>query len=268
MSCRRPDFRQVAKVRLVRRYAAEAAVWPAGIVKREILCQTGLCFADVVVGLQIDRFVLGGAPRPLDKDVITPEALAVHADSDAVPLERRCKVGAGELATVVGVEDLPHTRMVDRLSDGIQTEICRQGIGCPPAGYLPAGPIDYGDQIDESLALRNVGDGGRPDLIRPVDGEIAQEEGVDLVPRVFLAGIRFPVERPDAHLGHQAGNPFSACLIALQSQRTPQHPRTRQTQTPDATRRFGASAPGPPATPAWAASKQSSTAVPATDSAG
>lgn len=45
-SCRRPDFRQVAKVSLIRRYAVEAAVWQAGVILGKELCQSCLGLRD------------------------------------------------------------------------------------------------------------------------------------------------------------------------------------------------------------------------------
>src|SRR5204863_9017474 len=49
---------------------------------------------------------LSTAPQPLDEDVVHAPALAVHADGDPVPLEGAGKVVAGELAALVGIEDL------------------------------------------------------------------------------------------------------------------------------------------------------------------
>ena len=41
-----------------------------------------------------------------DEDVVAPAAFAIHADTDAVRLELPGEFAAGELATLVGVEDL------------------------------------------------------------------------------------------------------------------------------------------------------------------
>ena len=78
-SCGYPDCWQVAKVGLLRRYAVKAAVRPAGVVEREVFRQSRLGLRHAVVGVQIDFFVLDGAPQALEKDVATPATLAVHA---------------------------------------------------------------------------------------------------------------------------------------------------------------------------------------------
>jgi hypothetical protein len=46
------------------------------------------------------------AGRPLNEHVVAPGALAVHADGDAARLQNVEELGAGELAALVGVEDL------------------------------------------------------------------------------------------------------------------------------------------------------------------
>lgn len=193
-SCCRPDFWQVAKVGLIRWYAAEAAVRPARVVEREVSFQPSLGLRNAVVGVQIDLVVLDRTPQALDKDVVAPAALAVHADLDAAILEQRGEVGAGELAALVGVEDFWRAIAVDRLPDGIQAEIRRQRVGDAPAEHLAAEPIHDGHQIDEAPAHRDIGDVSGPDLVRPVDGEVPQQIRIDLVPRPLLAGIRLPVD--------------------------------------------------------------------------
>jgi len=45
----------------------------------------------------MDLLVFDAAPQPLDEDVVTPGALAVHADGDAIAGERAGEVCAGEL---------------------------------------------------------------------------------------------------------------------------------------------------------------------------
>jgi len=42
---------------------------------------------DAVVGVQVDMLVLHRAPESLDKDVVHPSSLAVHADLDLVGLQ-------------------------------------------------------------------------------------------------------------------------------------------------------------------------------------
>ncbi len=72
-----------------------------GIVEVEI--QTDGCsgLAYRVVGLEIDLLVLHALPQPFHKHVVAPAALAIHADLDAVVVERVNEGGSGELAALI-----------------------------------------------------------------------------------------------------------------------------------------------------------------------
>src|SRR5439155_24550982 len=73
----------------------------------------------VVVRVQVDLLVFQRAPQSLDEDVVTPAALAVHADLHAAFLEPVDEVVAGKLRALVGGEDLrpavPMQRLVERV---------------------------------------------------------------------------------------------------------------------------------------------------------
>jgi len=56
--------------------------------------------------VQGDGLVCERAPRPLDKDIVHDPAAAIHGDADAGILERAGEGGTGELAALVGVENL------------------------------------------------------------------------------------------------------------------------------------------------------------------
>src|SRR5436190_18096136 len=58
-----------------------------------------------------DLLVFEAAPQPLDEDVIHTAPLPVHADRDSVVLQSASEVVAGELAALVGIEDLGPTVM-------------------------------------------------------------------------------------------------------------------------------------------------------------
>jgi len=78
----------------------------AGVVERQVLSDGLLGVRDRVVGAQIDLLVLDRFPQAFDEDVVAPAAFAVHADRDAVRLEQAGERFAGELAALVGVEDI------------------------------------------------------------------------------------------------------------------------------------------------------------------
>src|SRR5687768_8440583 len=57
---------------------------PPAVVKSGILADRSTGLSDTVVGFEKHLLVFDAAPEPLDKDVVTPRALAIHADRDLV----------------------------------------------------------------------------------------------------------------------------------------------------------------------------------------
>lgn len=98
--------RQRREVELIRGLGAERGVRAARVVELDEAPQPLPGIADRVVGTQVHLLVLDRAPQPLHEDVVSPGATPVHADGHAALLERIRERQAGELATLVGVEDL------------------------------------------------------------------------------------------------------------------------------------------------------------------
>src|SRR3954454_18182602 len=65
-----------------------------------------LGFCNTVVGPKVDLFVFDRTPNPLDEDVVAPGAFAVHADRNGVVPQQTGELDAGELASLVGIENL------------------------------------------------------------------------------------------------------------------------------------------------------------------
>ena len=59
---------------------------------------------DVVVGLQIHLLVFHTASQMLNKHIVQPPPLAIHADLNLLGLSHTDEFLAGELATLIGVE--------------------------------------------------------------------------------------------------------------------------------------------------------------------
>src|SRR3954453_18777890 len=78
----------------------------AAVVEAEIPADRGAGLGDRVVSSQVDLFVLDRSPEALDDDVVAPGTLAVHTDRDPVPGQHTGEDLAGELAALIGVEDL------------------------------------------------------------------------------------------------------------------------------------------------------------------
>src|SRR5438552_2473505 len=100
------DFDQ-ALVPYRHRGAVAVRLMRAGlIIEADPLADAGFRFAAIAVALEIDVLMLQRAPQPLDEDIVHPPAAAVHRDLDASLSERASEGRAGELAALVGVEDL------------------------------------------------------------------------------------------------------------------------------------------------------------------
>ena len=122
---------------------------------------------DGVVCVQIDLLVFEALPESFDEHVVPPTPFSVHADLDAVVRQEPRELLAGELAPLIGVEDLGAAILRNRLPHGLETEVRRQRIGEPPGQHPATRPIQDGEEIHEAPAHRNVGDIRCPDVIGP-----------------------------------------------------------------------------------------------------
>ena len=58
------------------------------------------------MGVQVHFFVLDRAPQSFDEHVVAPGASSIHRNRDIVPDQRTRERGAGELAALIGVENI------------------------------------------------------------------------------------------------------------------------------------------------------------------
>lgn len=82
-----------------------------------------VCLGYRVVGAQVHFFIFDGAPEPLHKHIVAPCAPAVHADDDGVVSQQAGERRAGELATLIRVEDLRFT-MAGQIPGFILLTLC------------------------------------------------------------------------------------------------------------------------------------------------
>src|SRR6202040_773930 len=102
---RSSTYPQALLVNLPRRAIAEALVLALVIVEAEPGADAGLGLGHRRIGVEVDFLVFEAAPQPLDEDVVHAAAFAIHADRDPTVLEQTGELGAGELATLVCVEN-------------------------------------------------------------------------------------------------------------------------------------------------------------------
>src|SRR5271166_2508600 len=146
---------------------AERLMKAALVVEGEVCADAGFRLAAVGIALQIDVLVFQRAPEAFDEDVVHPAAAPVHRDAHASLEQRAGEGGGGELAALVGVENL---RLAVSGQGFFQRSQAKRGVhrvGEPPGENGPARPVDDRDQIEEAPADRDVRYIGRPNLVRP-----------------------------------------------------------------------------------------------------
>ena len=89
--------------------------------------------------------------RPLPSmEMATPESLSTEVNSMA-----------GELAALVGVEDLGTAVALQGLCEGIGAEAGIKGVEEPPGEHAAGGPVHHRHQVQEALLDGNIGEVGR-----------------------------------------------------------------------------------------------------------
>jgi hypothetical protein len=140
------------------RAIAQALVLTLLVIEAEPGTDAGLGLGDAGIGVEIDLLVFEAAPQPFDEDVVHVAALAIHADRDPVVLQGAGEVVAGELAALVGIEDLGPTVQRERFLDGLDAELRAERIRQPPRQHGTAHPVHDHHQVEEALGHRDVGD--------------------------------------------------------------------------------------------------------------
>src|SRR6516225_4022691 len=120
---RSSTYPQAFVVNLARRVVAEALVLALFVIEAEPGANAGLCLGDTGIGMQVDLLILQTAPQPLDEDVVHTAAFAIHADCDTAPIEHCDELDVGELAALVGVEDLRPAVSGQRFLQGLDAEV-------------------------------------------------------------------------------------------------------------------------------------------------
>src|SRR3954454_15976264 len=198
----------------------------AGVVKAEVTGERIPRLRYCVVGPQVYFFIFDGSPESLHEHIVAPCAPAIHADSDGLVDQLAGECGTGELAALVGIEDLRLAMASQGLLDRLDAELHRDRQ--PPGQNPPAEPVDDGGEIDKTARHGNVGQIHGPDLVGARDRQIAQQVRINLVPRRRLGGIWLAVNGLDPHALHQRGDMSAANLETLSRQQITQHAAARE----------------------------------------
>src|SRR3979409_2240316 len=96
-----------------------------------------LGLGDTGISVEMDLLVFKAAPQPLDENVVHVATLAVHADGDPVALQGAGEIVTGELAALVGIENLRPAVPRERFLEGLHTKLRPGGFGRPPGEHGP-----------------------------------------------------------------------------------------------------------------------------------
>src|SRR6185437_11610017 len=197
---------QGAEVHLIGRGVAEGLVKAPRVVEGEVPGQRLTRLAPRSVGVQVHVLVLYAPPQPLDKDVVDPAALAIHADRNAGRFQGRGPLLAGELRPLVRVENLRWPELRQGLLQRLHAEIRAHRVREPPSEHLAAGNIQDRHQVQKPVRHRQIRQIRGPHLVGPLDRNALQQIRVDGGSAGWNARARPPVQRLDAHLAHQGAH--------------------------------------------------------------
>ena len=124
------------------------------IVEAEPSANAGLGLGDRRIGIEVDFLVFEAPPQSLDEDVVHAAPLAIHADRYLVALQGAGEVVAGELAALVGIEDLGAAVASESFLECIDTKISAERVGQSPRQHRSAHPVHDDHQVEEAIGHR------------------------------------------------------------------------------------------------------------------
>ena len=151
------------------------------VVVTQVPGDAGAARDAIVRGVQIDVIVFERSPQALDEHVVNGSAHSVHRDLDSGVLQDRGEVLARELKSLIRVEDFGRAVKGEGFVQGRDAEVTRHGVGQPPREDLSRVPVHDRDQVPESFLKGDVGDVGRPHVVRVIDHEAPEQIGIDRV---------------------------------------------------------------------------------------
>src|SRR5580692_10644869 len=119
---------RLAEISLVRCSPAERLMRTPQIIPVEELAKAALLFDAVRRWTQVDPFVLHGPPQALDEDVVVAAPASVHADLDPAIPQHIGELVAGELRTLIGIEDVGFAEPGEGLAQRLDAEPRREGV--------------------------------------------------------------------------------------------------------------------------------------------
>jgi len=100
--------------------------------------------------MQVGGLVFERTPVAFDKDIVNKPAPGIHGDADASIFERAGEGKAGELAALVGVENLRRGVTLQSLLQSINAEPGIHAIRQPPRQNVARRLVHRRDEIEEA----------------------------------------------------------------------------------------------------------------------
>ena len=99
-------LRQGRPIMFMRGQPLQARMRTLRVVPAQVVSDVRAGRAHAIVDLRVDAFVFDAAPQALHKDVVPPSAAPVHGQLAAAGQDCVGELDRGELAALVGVDDL------------------------------------------------------------------------------------------------------------------------------------------------------------------
>ena len=166
-------------------------------------------FADVCILGEVGFIILEGTEPTLDHDIVCPAAFAIHTLPDLISLQKIDVYLAGELASLIGVNNFWFGNP-EGLLKSFYGHAGAEGVIQLPADNASAVPVDHRRKIEEAVLNRNIRNVNRPCLVWAGDLGITQQVWADL--RLFhaLGEVHFGINRCYIHLRHIPAHPLTA----------------------------------------------------------
>ncbi len=133
---------RLSYVHLVWRLAVKRPVRSGLVAERQVALHALVRSADRLIGVKIDLLVCDALPESFNKHVVPPTSFPVHADLHAVVCQEPRELQAGELAPLIGSEDLGWVLAAHGALNRIEPEIGRQRVGQPPRQHSTTRPVE------------------------------------------------------------------------------------------------------------------------------
>src|SRR5512145_50114 len=151
--------------------------------------------------MQVNFFVLNGAPQSFGEDIILSATAPIHADLDASTLQTLEVLRTGEMAALVAVPDL-RCRVEQSVVHSSQHKVKCQGLAERPAEDVTGIPVQNRREVEPTMSQTDVGDIDAPDMIGVLGVDTPQQVREDRMFGCWFTRVRTRHQGKNAHFSH------------------------------------------------------------------